>query len=155
MIWCMWPPCAELEHRLLSSRAVLDTARMDHVFAGALFKEVLHVALRVPQALPRNKLLRRRFISYLHRMVECLGTEVVPFLPQALTALLHDQCDAADKEDVVRVVIQLIRSFPDEMGGQLHSVLPNLVLRCATALQRLKHLADDSLLHDHFKALTL
>jgi hypothetical protein len=50
------------------------------------------VAVRVPQQLPRNKLLRRRYLSYLHRMVECLEADVVPHLPQARLHFVLCQC---------------------------------------------------------------
>ncbi len=40
---------------------------------GALLVGVVQSAVAVPRALPSNKQLRARFISFLHRMVECLG----------------------------------------------------------------------------------
>lgn len=98
--------------------------------AGALFQDVLTVALRVPQTLPRNKVLRKRFIAYLHRMVECLETDILPFLPQALAALLHSQCDASDMVDAMRLVNQLLAAFPSDVDDHLRTLLPALVARC-------------------------
>ena len=40
---------------------------------GALLAGALRAAVAAPRALPANKPLRARFISFLHRMVECLG----------------------------------------------------------------------------------
>jgi exportin-T len=40
---------------------------------GALLAGALQAAVAAPRALPANKPLRARFISFLHRMVECLG----------------------------------------------------------------------------------
>lgn len=40
---------------------------------GALLAGALQAAVAAPRALPSNKPLRARFISFLHRMVECLG----------------------------------------------------------------------------------
>jgi hypothetical protein len=99
--------------------------------AGSLFSDVLDVALQVPQQLPRNKILRVRFLSYLHRMVECLGSCMVPFLPRAFDALLHDQCDAGDIGDVVRLVLQLLAAFPSQIEDQLSILLPSVIMRCA------------------------
>jgi hypothetical protein len=40
--------------------------------AGAMFASVVEVALAIPREYPNHKLLRARFISFLHRMVEGL-----------------------------------------------------------------------------------
>ena len=40
---------------------------------GGLLAGALQAAVAAPRALPANKPLRARFISFLHRMVECLG----------------------------------------------------------------------------------
>jgi exportin-T len=117
------------------------------VGAGGLFHDVLAVAVCVPQRLPRNKLLRSRFISYLHRMVECLGPDIVPFLPQALSALLHEHCDASDIVDVVRLVNQLMNTFPTEIETQLKELLPALIIRCAAFSQMSARANTHSCLH--------
>ena len=36
------------------------------------------------QAFPTDRAVRGRFISLLHRMVECLGAVALPFLPASL-----------------------------------------------------------------------
>lgn len=89
------------------------------------------VALLVPTKLPKNKLLRARFISYLHRMVECLGSQLLPMLPQTLAALLHRDCDAWDMCSALRVVCQLTVKFPTDIAGLLKEVLPSIVSKCA------------------------
>jgi hypothetical protein len=40
---------------------------------------------------PRNKLLRSRFISLTHRMVETLAAAMLPCLPAALEVLMGTQ----------------------------------------------------------------
>lgn len=40
---------------------------------------------------PSHKLLRGRFISFLHRLVEGLGPGILPYLHPALNVLLHTQ----------------------------------------------------------------
>ena len=40
---------------------------------GGLLVGALQAAVAAPRALPHNKQLRARFISFLHRMLECLG----------------------------------------------------------------------------------
>ncbi len=60
---------------------------------AALFVRSLEVAVAAPAAAPANKLLRSRFISFVHRMVECLGPALLPYLPPALEVLLSTQTD--------------------------------------------------------------
>lgn len=93
--------------------------------------EVVPVALLVPTKLPKNKLLRARFISYLHRMVECLGGQLLPMLPQTLAALLHHDCDVWDMCSALRVVYQLVVKFPADISDLLKELLPSIVFKCA------------------------
>lgn len=104
--------------------------------AGELFLEVVPVALLVPTNLPKNKLLRARFISYLHRMVECLGGQLLPLLPQTLAALLHRDCDVWDLCSALRVVCQLITKFPADIANLLQELLPSIVFKCARSPTR-------------------
>jgi exportin-T len=99
--------------------------------AGELFLEVVPVALLVPTKLPKNKLLRARFISYLHRMVECLGAQLLPMLPQTLAALLYRDCDVWDMCSALRVVYQLTVKFPADISELLKELLPLIVFKCA------------------------
>ena len=55
---------------------------------GSLFKQALDLVLRSLQRLPHSKPLRRRAISFFHRMVDTLGSSVFPFLPAAIQQLL-------------------------------------------------------------------
>lgn len=60
---------------------------------AGLFVRALEVAVAAPAAAPANKPLRARFISFVHRMVECLGPALLPYLPPALEVLLSTQAD--------------------------------------------------------------
>lgn len=110
------------------------TKQMWHCCAGALFQDVLPVALLIPERLPRNKMLRARFISYLHRMVECLGPQVQPFLPQVLAALLPRDCDTVDMTTALRLLNQLIAKFPQGLVAMLRELVPSVVVKCDLAL---------------------
>lgn len=107
----------------------------DWVHTGALFQDVLPVALLIPERVPRNKMLRARFISYLHRMVECLGAQVHPFLPQALAALLPRDCDTVDVTTALRLLNQLIAKFPQDLVAMLQELVPSVVVKCVPALE--------------------
>jgi hypothetical protein len=119
--------CKSFKVWLGSSKAVDDVV----CCTGELFLEVVPVALLVPTQLPKNKLLRARFISYLHRMVECLGSQLLPMLPQTLSALLHRDCDVWDMCSTLRVVYQLTVKFPTGISDLLKELLPSIVYKCA------------------------
>ncbi|MCO5598110.1 hypothetical protein L7F22_052201 [Adiantum nelumboides] len=55
---------------------------------GMLFKQALDVLLHVLQSFPKNRILRGKVISFLHRMIETLGSSMFPFLPTAFQQLL-------------------------------------------------------------------
>lgn len=58
---------------------------------GAMFAKSLEVGVRVLGTWPSSRMLRVRFISLLHRLVECLGMSLLPYLPPALEVLLQTQ----------------------------------------------------------------
>jgi exportin-T len=63
------------------------------------------------QVVPSSKVLRGRVISFLHRLVECLGDRLLPFLPAALAALLPVTADATDVSDVHALLSQLAMRY--------------------------------------------
>lgn len=72
-----------------------------------------HAEIRITllQVVPGNKVLRGRVISFLHRLVECLGDRLLPFLPAALAALLPVTADASDVNDVHALLSQLAMRY--------------------------------------------
>lgn len=73
-----------------------------------MFIACFEVAIQIPRAFPSNKLLRTRFISSVHRLVECLGPTLLPYLPTALEVLVSSESDAADLSEVLSLVNQLM-----------------------------------------------
>ncbi|MED6226319.1 hypothetical protein PIB30_102497, partial [Stylosanthes scabra] len=57
---------------------------------GLMFKQTLDVLLQVLVVFPRVESLRSKVISFIHRMVETLGSSVFPYLPKALGQLLAE-----------------------------------------------------------------
>lgn len=53
-----------------------------------MFARVLEAALAIPREYPGHALLRSRFISFLHRLVEGLQALLLPYLPAALEVLV-------------------------------------------------------------------
>ena len=67
--------------------------------------------LQLLQVLPENRVLRGRLISFLHRLVECLGERLLPYLPPALSALLPLTADASTVSDVCALLSQLALKY--------------------------------------------
>jgi len=94
---------------------------------GAMLAGALTNVIVIPQKLPRHKLLRARFISFLHRMVETLGPGIVPFLPTVLEALLYNNADVLDVLDVLALLNQLMTKFKGALAPLIAEVLPTCI----------------------------
>lgn len=110
--------------------------------AGAAFITCLEVALAVPQTLPANKLLRARFIAFLHRMVESLMSAVLPYLPPALEALMGGGADVVDLSDVLALLQQLVMRFKEALAKLVEAALPVAVVKVETLLGELAQRVD-------------
>ena len=76
----------------------------------------------VLQVLPENRVLRARMISFLHRLVECLGDRLLPYLPAALSALLPMTADASTVSDVCALLSQLAIRYKAALAPLLAKV---------------------------------
>eukprot|EP00276_Gloeochaete_wittrockiana_P016576 CAMPEP_0184335156 /NCGR_PEP_ID=MMETSP1089-20130417/3771_1 /TAXON_ID=38269 ORGANISM="Gloeochaete wittrockiana, Strain SAG46.84" /NCGR_SAMPLE_ID=MMETSP1089 /ASSEMBLY_ACC=CAM_ASM_000445 /LENGTH=788 /DNA_ID=CAMNT_0026659689 /DNA_START=49 /DNA_END=2412 /DNA_ORIENTATION=+ len=76
----------------------------------ALFKQVLDATLRVTFALPLNETLHSKMIFFLHRMVECLGADVLPQLPAVMVHLLT-HCSMRELQSLLALYAQLAIRF--------------------------------------------
>ncbi|CAD7697822.1 unnamed protein product [Ostreobium quekettii] len=91
---------------------------------GQLFVQAFDEALLIPQTFPDSKSLRARFISFVHRMVETIGTLTLPYLPMTLQVLMHQNSDTRDTCDVLALVNQLINRFRGSLSELLLKALP-------------------------------
>ena len=79
------------------------------------------------QVAPGNRAIRSRVISFLHRMVECLGPHLLPYLPPALSALLRPTSDASDLADVLSLLQQLVVRYKATLSPLLSKALPECI----------------------------
>ncbi|CAK0782799.1 hypothetical protein CVIRNUC_005994 [Coccomyxa viridis] len=96
---------------------------------GDLLAGPLQAAISIPQVLPENRVLRGRLISFLHRLVECLGERLLPYLPPALSALLPLTADASTVSDVCALLSQLALKYKAALVPLLAEVVPEMVAR--------------------------
>ncbi|XP_077240947.1 ARM repeat superfamily protein isoform X2 [Tasmannia lanceolata] len=95
---------------------------------GIMFKQALDVLLQILLVFPKIEPLRNKVTSFLHRMVDTLGTSVFPYLPKALDQLL---VESEPKEMVGFLVLinQLICKFNTLVGDILEEVFPAIASR--------------------------
>ncbi|KAL3158479.1 hypothetical protein ABBQ38_010711 [Trebouxia sp. C0009 RCD-2024] len=104
------------------------------ILPGTLLITALEAALRIPQQLPTSKPLRVRFISFLHRMVECLANRMLPYLPTAVEVLMHVSADCQDMCDVVALLNQLMLRYKTSLQDLLKEALPVCMSRIHSML---------------------
>ncbi|XP_024970588.1 exportin-T [Cynara cardunculus var. scolymus] len=102
---------------------------------GLMFKQTLDVLLQILVIFPKVETLRSKVTSFIHRMVETLGSSVFPYLPKALEQLL---AESEPKELVGFLVLinQLICKFNTSVQDILENVYPVIASRIFGILPR-------------------
>ncbi|EFJ23763.1 hypothetical protein SELMODRAFT_174640 [Selaginella moellendorffii] len=95
---------------------------------GNTFKQSVDVVLRILLAYPRVDALRSKVISFLHRMVDILGSSVFPILPTAIRQLLL-QSESKDLVEFIQLLNQLINKFKSAMNTIIQEIFPSVVDR--------------------------
>ncbi|PKU85889.1 exportin-T isoform X2 [Dendrobium catenatum] len=95
---------------------------------GLMFKQTLDILLQILVTFPNIKPLRNKVTSYLHRMVEILGTMVLPYLPMALNQLLVDS-EPKDMVDFLVLINQVICKFGTSLESMLEEIFPTIASR--------------------------
>ncbi|MED6205082.1 hypothetical protein PIB30_014770 [Stylosanthes scabra] len=85
---------------------------------GLMFKQTLDVLLQVLVVFPRVESLRSKVISFIHRMVETLGSSVFPYLPKALGQLLAE----SEPKEMVGFLL-LLNQLMCKFNTSVHDIL--------------------------------
>lgn len=93
---------------------------------GILFKQALDVLLRVLQAFPKNRALRGKVVSFLHRMIETLGSAMFPFLPTAFQQLLMES-EPREMVEFLVLMNQLMSKFKSGIKDLVQELFPFIV----------------------------
>eukprot|EP00249_Psilotum_nudum_P020366 c27671_g3_i1 orf=86-3106(+) len=102
---------------------------------GIMFGQAMDVLLRVLLSFPKNKVLRSKVISFLHRMVEMLGSAVFPFLPTAIEQLLVES-EPKEMVEFLLLINQLLNKFKSGMRDILQQLFPFVVSRIFVMLPK-------------------
>lgn len=106
---------AEELHSLISfasraSKAFTSQLSLKASGCANCFKEALPIFLRSLTTPYHRDIVHAGVRQYLHRMIICLGDELLPYLPIAVTHLLKD-CQVRDIQEFIPLINQLIARF--------------------------------------------
>ena len=79
---------------------------------GAMLVRPLTQATEALRYMPEHKILRIKYLAYIHRLVESLGISFLGKLYTVLCALQHPRLDAPDMSDIIILLNQIITKFP-------------------------------------------
>lgn len=102
---------------------------------GLMFKQTLDVLLQILVVFPKVEPLRCKVTSFIHRMVDTLGTSVFPYLPKTLEQLL---AESEPKKMVAFLVLlnQLICKFNTALHDILEELYPDIASRIFNVIPR-------------------
>ncbi|XP_075107327.1 exportin-T-like isoform X2 [Nicotiana tabacum] len=102
---------------------------------GLMFKQTLDVLLRILIIFPKIEPLRCKVTSFIHRMVDILGSSVFPYLPKALEQLLAES-EPKELAGLLVLLNQLICKFNTGVRDILEEVYPAIASRVFNVLPR-------------------
>eukprot|EP00980_Cylindrotheca_fusiformis_P024345 scaffold11783_cov120-Cylindrotheca_fusiformis.AAC.5 len=148
----MTPHVRSIEHVLEQKQAVAqDPDTYGEILSGAIasiaflskgFKkpapgiqvvllEALKINLTVLQTLPSNDQVRNKSYILVQRLIQCLGDQVLPSMPQVLYLLIA-HCTAEDVLDVSQLINQLCIKFKADAVPALDAALLPFLQKCQT-----------------------
>jgi len=102
------------------------------------FLKALETSVGFLKALPNHEEVRGKVMFYMHRMIDCIGNEVLQFLPPIITQMMTN-CGLKDLTEFVRLVNQLMSKFKEQMFPIIDSILLKLIERLFAFSSELVH----------------
>ncbi|GAM23232.1 hypothetical protein SAMD00019534_064070 [Acytostelium subglobosum LB1] len=95
----------------------------------AYFIKSLKVILLLPKLLPHNEEIISRTFFYMHRMVDCLGNDLKPMLPEILSTLLNHTNSIEKLVEFILYVNQLMAKYKEELNTLINDLLQQIIYR--------------------------
>ncbi|XP_046840739.1 exportin-T-like [Xenia sp. Carnegie-2017] len=99
------------------------------------FSEILPVFLRALTVRIHRDLIHSGVRQYLHRMIICLGEDVLPYIPVAVTHLLKDP-EAKDIQEFIPLINQIISKFKNHITPFLQEIFMPIVRTIFSVISR-------------------
>jgi len=111
-----------------------------------IFVKALEVSLSILPVFPPGQAVRGKVISMIHRMVECLRDQIMPYLLPALQPFVVS-ADVHELADAIALINQMLVKFKGEFQSTCSQILPELLSRIFTVIpsDRLPALGDRAL----------
>ncbi|XP_066912669.1 exportin-T-like [Clytia hemisphaerica] len=117
-----------------ASKAFSTVQSMKNSGCAQCFTEALSIFLHSLTIPVHRAIIHSGVRQYLHRMIICLGQDVLPYVPVAVTHLLKD-CEMADIQDFIPLINQLITRFKSSISPFLTDIFMPLVSQVFAFLQ--------------------
>eukprot|EP01112_Ceratiomyxa_fruticulosa_P004613 TRINITY_DN15148_c0_g1_i1.p1 TRINITY_DN15148_c0_g1~~TRINITY_DN15148_c0_g1_i1.p1 ORF type:complete len:397 (-),score=79.09 TRINITY_DN15148_c0_g1_i1:63-1121(-) len=110
------------------------------------FLKALESILRIPAVIPQSNELREKVLFYMHRMVECVGSGLLPYLHTALSILLPTTLTLRikDIQDYITLINQLMMRYKDAMFAIVNDLFLGLIERIFKVLNTTSTLTPNS-----------
>lgn len=95
----------------------------------SVMTSVVPIILKSLQALPSSDKVRSKTMITLHRLIFCIGLEILPLMDQFLTILV-DHCNDSDISDVSQLLNQLCSKFKGSSANTLNIVVIPFLKKC-------------------------
>ncbi|XP_028410861.1 exportin-T-like [Dendronephthya gigantea] len=108
------------------SKAFSTQQTMKQCGCASCFAEALPVFLRALTVRIHRDLIHSGVRQYLHRMIICLGEDILPYIPVAVTHLLKDP-EAKDIQEFIPLINQIISKFKNHITPFLQEIFMPIV----------------------------
>lgn len=135
-----------------ASKAFSTYQSMKNSGCAVCFTEALTIFLHSLTIPVHREIIHAGVRQYLHRMIICLGEDVLPYVPIAVTHLLKD-CEIVDIQEFIPLINQLITRFKNAISPFLTEIFMPLVsqvfqfLQAATDVNDQQAMREKQLLH--------
>jgi exportin-T len=115
-----------------------------------LLLETVSIALAVLEALPGNQQVRNKSFILIQRMIQCLETKVLPFIPRLLF-LLIEHCTTEDVLDVAQLFNQLCIKYKGNAVSAIDGALLPYLRKCHALVAPLQKEQQSDIIPPHLR----
>lgn len=106
-----------------------------------LMKTPLDTVIQVYLLLPKHTQVRAATISFLHRMTDCLGEQVLPYLPNSLQVLLNHS-EPSNLVSCLQLINQCVVKFKGALSGTMEVMMMPVVNKTSECIQSYAYVDD-------------
>ncbi|XP_065829069.1 exportin-T-like [Oscarella lobularis] len=132
---------------LRTSKAFTAHQTVQQCGSTECFTEVLTVCLKVLNVPVHREMLHSAVRQLLHRMVVCLGEDILPYVPLAVSHLLKD-CGERDLQEFIPFINQLVARFKAQVQPIVNEIFMPIVRGIFNFLGALEEESDPNIVRE-------